>query len=240
MKPGVWANSDDHTCRPGLSYPTRPSSRGKFVTFDVTGGYAGVFAENLSRDSLWRAFRQRHCYGTTGKRIYLSVKSGESMMGDEFVIEQNPKIDVEVHATSPVAEIEVHKGVDVVYRYSNALEKKKDSMRIQWSGVRVRSRSKKARWEGNISVKNGSINCAKEFAFNQPDEHILVMSGQQIAFKSATSGDIDGVDIELEWNENTVIEFASNQGTFEVEGGGQYLEQERQTDEECWWSQPEG
>ncbi len=229
LKPGVWANSDDHTCRPGLSYPTRPSSRGKFVTFDVNGGYAGVLAENLSRGSLWSAFRLRHCYGTTGKRIYMSVTSGEKMMGDEFATAQNPRIDVEVHATSNVAEIEVHKGVDVVYRYGSELEKKKDSMRIQWSGVRVRSRSKKARWEGNISVKNGSIICAKEFAFNQPDEYILVMSGQQIAFKSATSGDIDGVDIELEWNEDTVIEFASNQGTFEVKAA-QILEQDgRQT-----------
>ena len=150
-------------------------------------------------------------------------------MGDEFVTAQNPKIDVEVHANSPVAEIEVHKGVDVVYRYCSELEKKKDTLRIQWSGVRVRSRAKKTRWEGNIFVKNGSIISAKEFAFNQPDEHILVMSGQQIAFKSATSGDIDGVDIELNWNEDTLIEFASGQGTFEVKAADVLGRDGRQT-----------
>ena len=67
MKVGFVAASDDHTCRPGLSYPSRG--------FATLGGYIGIYAKELTRDALWEALWARRTYATTGKRILLHVCS---------------------------------------------------------------------------------------------------------------------------------------------------------------------
>lgn len=207
LKVGVVAASDDHTCRPGLSYPTRVTSRGGFVSFDVIGGYTGVYAKNLTRKAIWDALTNRHCYGTTGERIVLDVKCDDFVMGDEFSINKPPIIDMFIAGTDSIAEVEIKRGLQTIYRYSDTLPIKKDTIKIQWSGVRVRSRGKKTNWDGNITIKNGSIRNAKAFAFNQPDEGINLLSNQEITFKSNTSGDIDGIEVELDYNENTKLVF---------------------------------
>ena len=207
LKVGVVAASDDHTCRPGLSYPTRVTSRGGFVSFDVIGGYTGVYSKNLSRKAIWDALIKRHCYGTTGERIILEVKCNNNIMGDEFKVDKPPIIDIKAYGTDIISEIEIKRGIETIYRYSDSLPIKKNTIKIQWSGVRVRSRGKKTNWDGNITIKNGRIKTLKQFAFNQPDEGASIMSNQEINFKSNTSGDIDGIEVELEYNKNTQLVF---------------------------------
>ncbi|MEA2064111.1 MAG: DUF3604 domain-containing protein, partial [Gemmatimonadota bacterium] len=64
VKLGVTAGSDSHSGRPGLSNWTR-------VTRTYNGGLTAVFAGNKTREDIWKALYERHCYGTTGPRIYL-------------------------------------------------------------------------------------------------------------------------------------------------------------------------
>jgi len=232
LKVGVVAASDDHTCRPGLSYPTRVTSRGGFVSFDVIGGYTGIYAKKLTRKTLWDALKNRHCYGTTGKRIILDVKCGTHIMGDEFSVNKPPVIDVFVAGSDLISEIEIKRNLETIYRYSDSLTLKKNTIKIQWSGVRVRSRGKKTNWDGSLSVKNGSIKNLKQFAFNQPDEGANILSNQEIVWNSNTSGDIDGIEVELEYNDNTQLIFNTQpvsftmamkqlkQGRIIKEGGG--------------------
>ncbi len=215
LKLGIVAASDDHTCRPGLSYPTRITSRG-FVSFDVIGGYTGVYAEDLTRKSLWDALKKRHCYGTTGSRIIVDVKCGESIMGDEVFLDKKPVIDVKVAGTGIISDVLIMRGLETVYSYSPSLPLRKDTVKIQWSGVKVRSRGKKVCWDGQISIQNGKIINAAKFAFNQPDEGITLMSNQVLQLKSNTSGDIDGLELELECNGNTKINFSTAQTAFSV------------------------
>jgi len=216
LKVGVVAASDDHTCRPGLSYPTRVTSRGGFVSFDVIGGYTGIYAEKLTREALWDALKSRHCYGTTGKRIILDVKCGNKIMGDEFSVNKAPVIDVFVAGSDLISEIEIKRNLKTIYRYSDSLSLKKNTIKIQWSGVRVRSRGKKTNWDGSLSIKNGSIKDLKQFAFNQPDEGASILSNQEIMWKSNTSGDIDGIEVELEYNENTQLVFNTQPVSFTI------------------------
>ncbi|MDW7656981.1 MAG: DUF3604 domain-containing protein [Bacillota bacterium] len=215
LKPGILAASDDHTCRPGLSYPTRKTSRG-FVSFDVIGGYTGVFADELTRESLWQAFRNRHTYGTTGERIYLNVRCGPYRMGDEFVVQKQPKLQVEVLGTDEILDVEIKRGLDVVARYSDTLARNRNRLRIVWSGVRVKSRAKKVNWNGSLSIRNGKIKNVQNFAFNQPDEMACQLSGQDLKWISSTSGDIDGIEFDLDWQENTFLAFSSQPVSFTV------------------------
>lgn len=58
LRVGFICGSDDHTCRPGLSYPTLNTSRA-LTSFDVRGGLTAVFAPELTREALWQALRDR-------------------------------------------------------------------------------------------------------------------------------------------------------------------------------------
>lgn len=215
LKLGILAASDDHTCRPGLSYPTRKTSRG-FVSFDVIGGYTGVYAEKLTRESLWEAFRKRHTYGTTGRRIILDVRCGDKMMGDEFSISSSPEISINVKGMDILSEIELMRGRKVIYRYSDTLPVKDDTIKIQWSGVRIKSRSKKTNWNGKLCVKNGRIKKVVPFAFNQPEEGVTLISNQIVEWVSNTSGDIDGFELELDYDDTTELLFNTEPVKFSI------------------------
>ena len=210
---GVIAASDDHTCRPGLSYPTRPTSNGA-VGFDVMGGYTGIYAEELTREAIWDAYHKRHTYATSGERIFLQVKCGTHMMGDKFQCKGAPVIDVQVVGTDEIMDVEIKRGADTIYSYEANQPIMDGKVKVQWSGVRVRSRNKKTVWDGNLAVKNGSIKSVAKYAFDQPDEDVSQISNQLVTWKSATSGDIDGFVMDLIYEEDTELLFSSPAGCF--------------------------
>jgi hypothetical protein len=215
LKLGVIAASDDHTCRPGLSYPTRTTSRG-FVSFDGYGGYTGLYAEELTREAIWSAIKNRHTYGTTGKRIILNVKCDEHIMGDMFATSKQPVINVSVVGTDNIRDIEIKRGNVTIYSYEQEQKIIPGRIKVQWSGVRVKSRSKKTVWNGNFVVDGGSIKAVHEFAFDQPDEGVTQMSNQIVSWKSSTSGDIDGMEIDLDFDDNTKFMFYSPNVSFSI------------------------
>jgi hypothetical protein len=217
LRLGIVAASDDHTCRPGLSYPTRKTSRG-YVSFDVNGGYTFVYAKELTRKSLWDAIKTRHTYGTTGERIYLSVTSGAHIMGDAFSVQDAPSFSIEVAGTDTIADIQILRGSETIYRYSDTQPKKPRSVTVQYSGVRSRARAKAMPWTGRVAVENAAILSAEPFAFNQPDEGITLISNQTLRFTSVTSGDIDGFELTLTNLEGAALTFASQNVSFACTG----------------------
>jgi len=76
-KLGATAGSDSHSGRPGLSNWTR-------VTRTYRGGLTAVFAAEKTREDIWQALVQRHCYATTGPRIYLEFSINGHPMGSEI------------------------------------------------------------------------------------------------------------------------------------------------------------
>jgi hypothetical protein len=201
---GFVAQSDDHTGRPGLSAPLRPLAR-DFSTFDVYGGYTGIYAEESTRECVWQALRARHCYATTGRRFFLDVRSGSSLMGDVISNEQPVDLSVRVASTAPLLDVEVRRDTEVIWRYPFQLIPDNAWVRIEWSGVRVKSRSKKADWDGVIRVENGTINDFRAYAFDQPDEGIVRQSDRTLQVTSTTSGDVDGVFLSISGTSPLVV-----------------------------------
>jgi hypothetical protein len=197
LKPGIIAASDDHTCRPGLSSPTNKTSRG-LVSFDVNGGLTAVYAKELSREGIWEELKARSCYGTTGKRIILDMRFGENIMGSECETSDNPEFDIFVGALTEIKDIEIRRGTKTIYSYAQDKGRVVDNaISVWWSGVRSKTRSKKTTWEGTISVSGNSIRHCEKFAFNRPEENVIKLSSNLLSFNSTTSGDIDGIDINL-------------------------------------------
>ncbi|UCH57929.1 MAG: DUF3604 domain-containing protein [Candidatus Bathyarchaeota archaeon] len=201
LRVGFVANSDDHTCRPGLTYPS-----GGFTT---KGGYTGVYAKELTREALWEAFWSRRCYATTGDRVILRVKVDGHLMGEEFNGYKPPEIKVSVIGTAPLHEVEVKRGVETIHRHSFAKPEEggKRLIKVEWSGVRVRSRPKRVDWEGSLSLDRGRIASFSEFAFDYPDQGVKRITDRRLEWSSTTGGDPDGVILELDAPEDTEITF---------------------------------
>jgi hypothetical protein len=93
FKVGAVANSDGHTGRPGAEFPT-------FNLFRNQGGLTCVLSETLTRKNIFNALRSRHCYATTGTRIFLDVKLRDNktsrswLMGDECYLRPNPSLEL--------------------------------------------------------------------------------------------------------------------------------------------------
>ena len=223
LKVGFTAASDDHTGRLGLVYPNRA---GKTVaTFDVRGGLMGLYAPELTREEVFSAMHDRRTYGTNGERILLSVKSGKHWMGEEFFISSAPEIDVAVYGTAPLLDVEVMRGNKIVYSHPVNRKQEGESplrrIRVQWSGVSQKSgRSKQVSWKGSISVRNGSIASTQGYALDQFDDRVQRISSQRVDFDTRTSGDYDGVLLDIDCREETELDFSCGFMRFSVSLSG--------------------
>jgi len=80
---GVIASSDDHRTLPGGEGKARqPLGLNNLATY-VHHGLAAVHAQELTRESLFQALRERSCYATTQARVLLDVRIGDLSMGQD-------------------------------------------------------------------------------------------------------------------------------------------------------------
>jgi hypothetical protein len=82
-------------------------------------GLMGCLAPDLSRESLWEAFRARRVYGVTGDRIDLRFWCNEAPMGS--VIGRSPKrrLAVAVRGCDAIDRIEILRNEEVIHAYSH-------------------------------------------------------------------------------------------------------------------------
>ncbi len=77
--------------------------------------YAAVYAEERTREGIFRALQQRHAYAATDS-IVLDVRVGEAIMGDATTTRDKPVVRVAVRGTGPIHNIQIIK--DNAYVYS--------------------------------------------------------------------------------------------------------------------------
>jgi hypothetical protein len=63
---------------------------------------AAVYAEDLTREGLFEAFRARRTYGTTGVRAIMDFRVNGHLMGEEFELERGKNVSVTVDVEAPV------------------------------------------------------------------------------------------------------------------------------------------
>ena len=197
---GFSAGSDDHKGRPGAAYPGSGS-------FGVYGGLTCIWAEELTREGLWAALKARRCYGTTGQRIRLEVRADGRPMGAEFKADGPPELEVKVWGTAAIERVDIFRGLEQVYTYPEQIERAEDRVRVAWSGQRIRARNRLVRWDGGLSIDQGSIASAVGYAFDSAAEGIEEISEQAVSWKSVTTGDADGVVLSLDAPDESVLSF---------------------------------
>ena len=197
---GFVAGSDDHKGRPGAAHPGSGS-------FGVYGGLTCIYAGELTRKGLWEALKARRCYGTTGQRILLEVNADGHPMGSAYQASEPPNISVRVLGTAPIERVDIFRGLKQVYTFPETIDRSKDSIRVAWSGQRIRARNRLVRWDGTLEIDRGQILSAEGYAFDSPAEGINEVTQQTVSWKSVTTGDADGVVLKLDAPPETLLDF---------------------------------
>lgn len=199
---GFVAGSDDHTGRLGASYPTVTD-----WSFPIKGGLMAAKAPDLTRDSLWIAFGERRCYGTTGARILLDVTVDEHGMGEEVTVDGPPQFDVEVSGTAPIYRIDLFRGNERVD--GQRFDEGSEFVEFTWSGARSKNRSKVQDWSGGLSIDRGTIEMVRPFGFDHPENGIQKRTTTSIEWSGSTAGNYQGVRLNIDGPPETTISFST-------------------------------
>lgn len=100
---GMIASSDNHVGMPGRSYPGDRQAHTPFK-----GGLCAIWAEELTRESLFAAMKQRRCYGTTGARIIVRFSVNDLPMGSAVAMSGGAiRVAIEVVGTDELRAVEI-------------------------------------------------------------------------------------------------------------------------------------
>jgi hypothetical protein len=142
---GFSGNTDHHSAHPG--------SYGHGVT--------GVWADDLTRQSLWQALNDRRLYALTGDRINLQFAVNGHPMGSVIKKNQKRRIEFEVIAGGPLDYIDVVKNNRILKRFSecdveptqlNEKIRSKLHLELGWG-----ERAKSTKWQVELGISDGRI-----------------------------------------------------------------------------------
>jgi hypothetical protein len=96
---GFVGSGDSHDGHPGLAHLA-----------SLSGGLAGIWCEEATREAVLAALRARRVYATNGPRIWLQVSLGEHRMGETVSLRalgDAPELVVRAAATAPIERVDV-------------------------------------------------------------------------------------------------------------------------------------
>lgn len=213
---GVVCHSDDHKGRPGATKPGASS-------FGAIGGLTCYFMPELTRDHLFAALRNRHHYGTTGTRIFISLKGIFERDVTRFL--EDPKLgpadssmvrmaymgDIiwpagtamrlvgEVIGTAPLEQVELFYGTGRAARFRpyQAADLGR-RVRVLWQGAEYRGRGRETLWQGKLNVTGNRIARFAPVNFLNPERKVSETAPGTLAWTSVTTGNLAGIDLWLE------------------------------------------
>ena len=113
FKLGFIGTGDDHDGRPGDSIHHLQEKPESYK--EILGpGLMGVWAEDLSRESIFEALWNRKVFGTTNNRTWLKFSINEQTMGSIFTADKKLSIKIEAASNLPILRIDLLKKGEVV------------------------------------------------------------------------------------------------------------------------------
>jgi len=186
LKVGFTASSDDAYGKMGDSIPGDK-------LFAVHGGITCVYANDLSRRSLWQAFKSRRVYGTTGERMQLRFKAGEHWLGEEISSPNPVTFSVETSGTAGIDRIDIFRGSEKVHTVHGQFKEEPGRIKLVWRGAASKERARQTIWQGEVGLSDGKFIDVLRYRLDYPLEELSQKSVNQIIFNTITAGDEDGV-----------------------------------------------
>lgn len=148
---GLVASSDDHYGYPGgYGY-----------------GLTAVYADNLSRESIFDALKRRHTYAVTGDRIKLNFTVNDAIPGESIDASDEVKLDFFVQARDRIKSVEIYKNSLPFKIYAgdycsntNRLTNRmsyEHLVRVEWGWDFIAS-DRTTKWDIQLSAKKSVIN----------------------------------------------------------------------------------
>ncbi|HEX9469206.1 MAG TPA: DUF3604 domain-containing protein [Bradyrhizobium sp.] len=226
---GIVCHSDDHKGRPGATQPGAS-------TFGAIGGLTCYLMAKLDRDAVFDALRQRRHYGTTGTRLFMSVKgtfdqpvaqydddpllgatssqpSTEVPMGAIVANGGVPmQLSADVIGSSPIDRVDIFHGKTLI---RTVRPFSKDDLgkriRVMWSGAEYRGRGREVNWRGKASMLGNRIERAEAVNFLNPDKPLgHDRDSGIVSWNSVTTGNMAGFDLWLEAGRAGVLSIETN------------------------------
>ena len=152
---GFIASGDNHQGAPGIS-----GKPGRFTNLAYTQGLAAVFSPELNRQAIFDGLYERHCYATTGARIYLDFQIDSRPMGSELKARKGDTLSyqIKVGGTDQIAKIEFIRDGNLLLLWSHdgsEYVKLKGDLkfdRSSWLYVRVIQIDRHMAWSSPIWV----------------------------------------------------------------------------------------
>lgn len=98
-------------------------------------GKMGVWAKDLSRESIFKAIQSRHTYGTTGSKMKLFFSSNQAIMGDKIEydsqshkIQPNFVFEVSAETITKIKELVIFRNNRIIHK----IEPNKTNLEIKW------------------------------------------------------------------------------------------------------------
>ena len=188
---GFVASSDDAYGKLGDSIP---GDR----LFAVHGGITCVYASDLSRDSLWRAFKDRRVYGTSGERIQLRFTANGHWLGEQISAPGPVSFSIEASGTAGIDRIDLFRGTEKVHSYQGQPDTPPDRIKVVWRGAASRERARQTIWQGSVGIAEGRITAFERYRLDYPVEVLRQEADRSIVFDTITAGDEDGVVLSVD------------------------------------------
>lgn len=157
---GFTGGTDTHNARPGTF--------NKFGFAQHIPGLVGVWAEELTRESIFQALWDRKCYATRGARIILDFKINGKMMGAEIPrdqIDRSPVVNIICSGTAPFR-IELLRNNKILTEWDegkedmkiqfrdNTFEQCYEKNKLIWYYVRITQTDGGMAWSSPIWISN--------------------------------------------------------------------------------------
>ena len=212
---GITAGTDGVAGRPGADHPGWRQNR------NLRSGLTAVYAEDLSKESLWAAFRERRCYATTGERIILRVEADGRTMGEEYETSDAPEIRVSAVGTAAIERLDLFRDTMVVKSWPVARPSTdRGDVRLLWGGTEKRGTAAAQRvcWDGRLTVTGGQVSEVRSVGFHSPEDSVR-RDEAGVVWRSVTAGNRAGLVLKIDGDDRTACRFVSEPCEFEFELG---------------------
>jgi hypothetical protein len=213
---GLTAGTDGVMGRPGADHPGRRLIR------NLRNGLTAVYARELTRESLWNALQNRHCYATTGERIRVEFNVNRQPMGSELDLTiGGPEIQFRVVGTQALERVDLFRGIDILRSWTVApsIDQSSDGtlLRILWGGTERRgtARLQRVNWDGGLTIAGGSIDVLEPVNFQSSDDAVRSVADNQIQWSSKTAGNNAAVLVRVRADASARLSFASEPASFD-------------------------
>ncbi len=213
---GILANSDGHKGRQGASHPGAS-------LFGAYGGLSCLLADELTREGLAEALRQRRHYATTGCRAYLDLHvafdrpavcySDDPNLGQPVTEASCQRADMgqvcryhgnevelvfELLTDAPIVDVEVRNRMDVVQTlrpYDTPDLGRR--IRLIWEGSEYRGRGRQTIWDGHAELTDNRFESPRAINFWNLDKRLEQTVDNRLQWQCLTTGGFAGVDVML-------------------------------------------